>query len=80
MSPTNQQVSTRKRSIDFLLLTALQVERKALCSALQLSDKITVGTRTYWQGRLTLRGNKAYEIVVGECVIGRLKRGHLGAK
>ncbi|MDI1483608.1 5'-methylthioadenosine/S-adenosylhomocysteine nucleosidase [Polyangium sp. y55x31] len=57
-------------SIDFVILTALQVERTAVCGALGFTDEHSVpqGVRNYWRGRLELPGGGAYEIAVAQAL------------
>jgi nucleoside phosphorylase len=54
--------------IDFAIITAIEVERKAVCAALGLSDRSRQrkGARLYWVGRLKLKDGSFYEIVVGQ--------------
>jgi nucleoside phosphorylase/tetratricopeptide (TPR) repeat protein len=54
--------------IDLVIITAVEVERKAVCRAFNLKDKDRVdkGTRRYWRGRLNLKNGQFYEIVVAQ--------------
>jgi nucleoside phosphorylase len=54
--------------IDFAILTAIEVERKAVCAALGLgkSHRVKKEGRIYWRGRLALGDGDAYEIVVAQ--------------
>jgi nucleoside phosphorylase len=67
MSYSNLQ--TVKPQIDFAILTALPVERKAVCKALRISDDMRVSKEgpAYWRGKLKLDDGSFYEIVVGQC-------------
>ena len=55
-------------SIDFALLTAIEVERQAVCAALGLGDdqRVKRGSRVYWRGRLPLKSGEFYEVVVAQ--------------
>lgn len=55
-------------AVDFAVITALSLERRAVCSALGLADedRVTRGGRVYWRGRLALPDDKFYEIVVAQ--------------
>jgi nucleoside phosphorylase len=55
-------------SIDFAILTAIEVERRAVCATFGLGDdhRIRKGSRVYWRGRLPLKGGEAYELVVAQ--------------
>jgi nucleoside phosphorylase len=52
--------------VDFAIITAIEVERQAICQALQMTDKHKVSqeARTYWKNRLKLKDGEFYEIVV----------------
>jgi HEAT repeat protein/nucleoside phosphorylase len=54
--------------IDFAIITAVKVEREAICKAFSLTDKHRVrkGARVYWRGRLPLKDGSSYEIVVAQ--------------
>ncbi|WP_441292042.1 5'-methylthioadenosine/S-adenosylhomocysteine nucleosidase family protein [Sorangium sp. KYC3313] len=56
--------------IDFAILTAIEVERRAVCAAFGLTekDRVKKGGRWYWRGKLPLRGGDSYEIVVAQPV------------
>jgi nucleoside phosphorylase len=53
-------------AIHFGIVTAIEVEREAVCRAFRLTDKhrIPRGARQYWRGRLRLKNNEFYEIVL----------------
>jgi nucleoside phosphorylase len=55
-------------SVDFAILTAIEVERRAVCAEFGLGDKDRVkrNGRVYWRGKLPLGDGKAYEIVVAQ--------------
>lgn len=65
-SMLNEQ--TKEPFIDFAILTAIEVERVAVCKAFGLADKDRVfkGSRVYWRGQLKLKNNEFYEIVVAQ--------------
>ena len=52
--------------IDFAIITAIEIERLAVCKAFQMTDedRVRKGARTYWRKRLQLKDNEFYEIVV----------------
>ncbi|MGB3757492.1 MAG: SIR2 family protein [Rivularia sp. (in: cyanobacteria)] len=52
--------------IDFAIITAIEIERLAVCEAFQMNKEHRVHKeeRTYWQKRLQLEDNEFYEIVV----------------
>src|SRR5262249_36651566 len=54
--------------IDFAILTAIEVERRAVCAAFGLGDdhRVKKGSRVYWRGRLLLTNGEAYELVVAQ--------------
>jgi nucleoside phosphorylase len=56
-------------TIDIAIITAIEVERKAVCEVFNLTDKDREfkDTRVYWRGRLQLADNCFYEIVVAQC-------------
>lgn len=52
--------------VDFAIITAIEVERQAICKALQMTDshRVFKEPRTYWQNRLEFQNGEFYEIVV----------------
>lgn len=54
--------------IDFAILTAIEVERRAICAVFGLSDehRIRKDSRVYWRGSLPLKNGGAYELVVAQ--------------
>ncbi|XXY15465.1 hypothetical protein WME88_45235 [Sorangium sp. So ce216] len=56
--------------IDFAILTAIEVERRAICAAFGLTDddRVFLGARVYWRGKLPLKAEEAYEIVVAQAL------------
>jgi hypothetical protein len=60
--------SDRETNIDFCIITALEVERKAVCEIFRLGDKdrVRVDGRIYWRGRLDLGGGAFYELAVAQ--------------
>ncbi|WP_437980735.1 phosphorylase family protein [Sorangium sp. So ce117] len=54
--------------IDFAILTAIEVERKAVCTAFSLTekDRVKKDGRVYWRGKLPLPDGDAYEVVVAQ--------------
>ena len=58
-----------KAQIDFAIITVIEIERRAVCRALQMTDedRIRLQTRTYWRKRLPLKKKREfYEIVVAQ--------------
>jgi nucleoside phosphorylase len=53
---------------DVAILTAIEVERKAVCAAFGLGDghRVKRGGRWYWRGALPLPGDASYTIVVAQ--------------
>ncbi|WP_437302250.1 phosphorylase family protein [Sorangium sp. So ce388] len=56
--------------IDFAILTAIEVERRAVCATFGFGKEHRVKRkgRTYWRGRLPLLDGSSYEIVVAQSV------------
>ncbi|WNZ47892.1 SIR2 family protein [Leptolyngbya boryana CZ1] len=56
----------KEHCIDFAIVTALELERMAVCHAFGMSDRHRVRkeSRTYWQKQLKLKDGEFYEIVV----------------
>ncbi len=54
--------------IDFAIITAIEIERKAVCEAFQMTDKhrVNKGSRVYWRNRIELQNGGFYEIVVAQ--------------
>jgi len=54
--------------IDFALITAIEIEREAVCKAFKLTYKHRVrkDSRIYWRGRLALKDGGHYEIAVAQ--------------
>ncbi len=57
--------------IDVAIVTALPVEREAVCAAFDLGDghKVEKGHRVYWRGRLPLQNRQIYERRFHEVVV-----------
>ncbi|HIK17735.1 MAG TPA: 5'-methylthioadenosine/S-adenosylhomocysteine nucleosidase [Leptolyngbyaceae cyanobacterium M33_DOE_097] len=55
-----------ENQVDFVILTAIELERQAVCQALQMGDgdRIYKGIRTYWRKQLAVGNNQYYEIAV----------------
>lgn len=53
-------------SIDFVIVTAIELERRAICHALQIGDgdRIYKGARVYWKKQVAINDSQYYEIVV----------------
>lgn len=54
--------------IDFAFITALEIEREAVCNTFKLKPKHRKrkGSRVYWQGRMPFKDGEYYEIVVAQ--------------
>lgn len=54
--------------IDFAIITAIEIERKAVCEAFQMKDnhRVPKGSRVYWRNRIELPNGGFYEIVVAQ--------------
>jgi len=54
--------------IDFAILTALEVERRAVCAAFGLTDqdRIKRNGRVYWRGKLPIGDGAAYDLVIAQ--------------
>ncbi len=54
--------------IDFAILTAIEVERRAVCAAFGFGNehRVKKSGRWYWRGQLALADGSAYEIVVAQ--------------
>jgi nucleoside phosphorylase len=64
--PTTQTVEPL---IDFAIITAIDVEREAICKAFKMTDKHRVfppSGRVYWRNRLKLKNGEYYEIIVAQ--------------
>lgn len=55
-------------AIDVAILTAIEVERRAVCEAFGLTEehRIRKDSRVYWRGKLPLGNGEAYELVVAQ--------------
>ncbi len=54
--------------IDFAIITAVEVERLAVCKAFGLTaqHRVRKGSRVYWRGRLHLKSREFYDLVVAQ--------------
>ncbi|MBD6617506.1 DEAD/DEAH box helicase [Komarekiella sp. 'clone 1'] len=54
--------------IDFAIITAIEIERKAVCEAFQMTaeHRVKKGSRVYWRNRIELQNGDFYEIVVAQ--------------
>lgn len=61
-------IMSQELKIDFAIITALPIERKAVCKVFGLSDseRVRKGSRVYWRGRLFLKDGSFYELVVAQ--------------
>jgi len=55
-----------ENQVDFVILTAIELERQAVCRAFQMGDgdRSYKGIRTYWRKQLAVDNNQYYEIAV----------------
>jgi nucleoside phosphorylase len=60
--------SSAETDVDFVILTAIDVELRAVKAAFGLTarDRIRRGTRVYWRGKVPLDNGEFYSIVVGQ--------------
>lgn len=82
-SDSGAPATSEDAGIDFAILTAIEVERRAVCAAFGLTDKDRVKKdgRVYWRGRLTLPDGQTYEIVVAQPVdMGQVEAALLAAE
>lgn len=61
-------VGATNEAIDVAILTAIEVERRAVCTAFDLTKehRVRKGSRVYWRGKLPLNNGEAYELVVAQ--------------
>ena len=54
--------------VDVAILTAIEVERKAVCEAFGLTEdhRVRKDSRVYWRGKLPLNNRESYEVVVAQ--------------
>jgi nucleoside phosphorylase len=54
--------------IDFAIITAIDIERQAICQDFQMTaeHRVRKGARVYWRNRLELKDGNYYEIVVAQ--------------
>ena len=52
--------------IDFAIITAIDIERRAVCEAFHLTDddRVFIETRVYWRKPLELKQGEFYQVVV----------------
>lgn len=62
------RTSMEDTRVDFAIITAIAIERLAVCQAFDMTDKDRVRreNRTYWRKRLPLPSGRFYEIVVAQ--------------
>jgi nucleoside phosphorylase len=65
---SNYHPQSGETMIDFAIITAIEVERRAVCKAFGLTDKHREKRegRVYWRGRLPFKNGKSYELVVAQ--------------
>lgn len=66
--PLTVTVRSVEAQIDFAIVTAVKVEREAVCQAFELTarHRCRKGSRVYWRKRIQLKHNEFYEIVVAQ--------------
>ncbi|MDZ8227285.1 SNF2-related protein [Nostoc sp. ChiVER01] len=54
--------------IDFAIITAIEIEREAVCEAFQITaeHRVKKGSRVYWRKRIELQNGDFYEIIVAQ--------------
>jgi nucleoside phosphorylase len=64
----NQEISHEDVKVDFLIITAIEVERKEICKSLKISDRdfICKGSRVYWKKSLSLGNGEYYEVIIAQ--------------
>ncbi|MFO0757811.1 MAG: hypothetical protein U0359_15050 [Byssovorax sp.] len=67
-SPSASRPYEAEPAIDFAVLTAVEVERRAVCAAFNLTKehRVRKSGRWYWRGRVPLQEGGFYEIVVAQ--------------
>jgi len=60
--------TNKEQAVDFIILTAIDVERRAVCKAFGLTekDRVRIGIRVYWKGTVALKNGESYTIVVAQ--------------
>lgn len=53
-------------AIDFAIVTAIEVERRAVCKVFGLTHRVRKGSRVYWRGAIPLKSGGVYELVVAQ--------------
>jgi nucleoside phosphorylase len=59
-----RHIESKDLLIDFAIVTAVKMERIAVCSEFGFINKVRKGGRVYWRGRLPLEDGNFYEIIV----------------
>lgn len=54
--------------VDFAIITAIELEREAICKTLQMGDddRVSVESRIYWRKSLELKDGEFYNLVVAQ--------------
>jgi nucleoside phosphorylase len=67
-NPTHRSKSSQASRIDFAFITAIDVERTAVCQAFGLTHRHRVrrGARVYWRGSVSIAEGEYYEIVLAQ--------------
>ena len=62
------QGKTTAALIDFAFITAVEIEKEAICRIFKLTykDRVPKGSRVYWRGKVPLKDGGHYEIVVAQ--------------
>jgi nucleoside phosphorylase len=60
--------SSSRPLVDFAFITAIEIERAAVCDAFKLKPRhrVRIGARVYWRGQAATQGGDHYEIVVAQ--------------
>lgn len=56
-----------KTPVDFVILTALKIEREKLCETFEISQRMKKGSRIYWHVDFPLNNGSHYKIIVAQC-------------
>lgn len=67
-APVSPVVNKPPLAIDFAIITAIEVERRAVCAAFGFGDdhRVKKESRVYWKGQIPLTGGGVYELVVAQ--------------
>src|SRR5579883_2959154 len=63
-----KRLLTKESKIDFAIITAIELERRAICQAFQITDddRVVKESRIYWCKSLELRDDEFYTLVIAQ--------------